>query len=175
MSIEQQAGGMLAEEAEFLQERHLAAFHAGTDSWADYAANLGFTHVQFMPVMERSANQKSECAVAAYYAPDARCGAPQDLMFLIDYLHQRNLGVILDWAGADLPPDCGGLAYFDGTHLYEHGSWPRVTEDGQKAFPFDYSRPEVRSFLLSSAFFWLEQYHADGLGLGDVASRRGRL
>jgi 1,4-alpha-glucan branching enzyme len=91
-------------------------------------------------------------------------------MFLIDYLHQRNLGVILDWVGAYFPPDAGGLAYFDGTHLYEHGSWPLVTEDGQKALPFDYSRPEVRSFLLSSAFFWLEQYHADGLRLGDVAS-----
>ncbi len=130
---------------------------------AEYLLRLGFTHVALLPVMEHGAAGTHEYEISGYFAPDGRVGAPQDLMFLIDYLHQHNIGVILDWVPAHFSSDNSGLAYFDGTRLYEHGSWQLDVPSDGRGFSFEFSRKEVRSFLMSSAFFWVDQYHADGL------------
>jgi 1,4-alpha-glucan branching enzyme len=135
---------------------------------AEYAKRLGFTHVELLPVMEHASDTADEFEVSGYFAAEHRYGAPQDLMYLIDFLHQRQIGVILDWVGAHFAAGDSRLAYFDGTHLYEHGFWEvEIPADGF-GHTFDFTRPEVRSFLLSSAFFWLDQYHADGLRLDSL-------
>ncbi len=136
----------------------------------DYVLRLGFTHVELLPVMEHGAAATQEFEITGYFAPDHRYGAPQDLMFLIDYLHQRHIGVILDWVPAHFASDPSGLAYFDGTHLYEHGFWEVDIPGNGKGYSFDFGRKEVWSFLLSSAFFWIEKYHADALRLDSLAT-----
>jgi 1,4-alpha-glucan branching enzyme len=137
---------------------------------AEYVLRLGFTHVEFLPLMEHTIGSGRNYQITGYFAPSSRLGAPQDLMYLIDYLHQRNIGVILDWTPAHFPVDEHGLAYFDGTHLYEHSSWQLSLPADGTGYIFDYSRREVRSFLMSSAFFWLDKYHADALRLDAVSA-----
>jgi 1,4-alpha-glucan branching enzyme len=164
-----------------IYEVHLGSWRRGGDGrvlsyreiaplLADHVERLGFTHVELLPVMEHPFYGSWGYQCTAYFAPTSRQGAPQDLMVLIDTLHRRGIGVILDWVPSHFPSDEHGLAYFDGTHLYEHADRRQGFHPDWGSSIFNYGRNEVRSFLLSSAFFWLDRYHADGLRVDAVAS-----
>ena len=137
---------------------------------ADHVRSMGFTHVELMPVMEHPFYASWGYQVTSYFAPSARYGQPQDLMHLIDHLHQKGIGVILDWVPSHFPSDEHGLAFFDGTHLYEHADPRQGFHPEWKSHIFNYDRHEVRSFLISNALFWLDAYHADALRVDAVAS-----
>jgi len=137
---------------------------------ADYVHQTGFTHVEFLPLMDHPFFGSWGYQITGYFAPSGNYGTPQDLMFLIDTLHQNGIGVILDWVPSHFPSDEHGLAYFDGTHLFEHADSRQGFHPEWKSYIFNYGRHEVRSFLISNALFWLDKYHADGLRVDAVAS-----
>ncbi|GAA3211144.1 1,4-alpha-glucan branching protein GlgB [Dactylosporangium siamense] len=157
-------------------EVHLGSWRPGlsyvelADQLTEYVSDLGFTHVEFLPVMEHPFGGSWGYQVTGYYAPTARFGNPDEFRYLVDRLHQANIGVILDWVPAHFPKDAWALARFDGTPLYEHGDWRRGEHPDWGTLIFDFGRSEVRNFLVANALYWCDEFHADALRVDAVAS-----
>jgi 1,4-alpha-glucan branching enzyme len=137
---------------------------------AKHVKDLGYTHVEILPIMEHPFGGSWGYQVTGYFAPTSRFGGPEDFMWLVDHLHQEGIGVVLDWVPAHFPSDQHGLSYFDGTHLFEHADRRQGFHPDWKSEIFNYGRHEVRSFLISSAVFWLDRFHVDGIRVDGVAS-----
>ncbi|MCD8740259.1 1,4-alpha-glucan branching protein GlgB [Mucilaginibacter roseus] len=140
------------------------------DKLVPYLKDMGFTHVEFMPIMEHPYYPSWGYQVSGYFAASARYGTPQQLMELIERLHNEGIGVILDWVPSHFPGDAHALYRFDGSHLYEHADTRKGYHPDWKSYIFNYGRNEVKAFLISNALFWLDRYHADGLRVDAVAS-----
>jgi 1,4-alpha-glucan branching enzyme len=159
-----------------IYEVHLGSWHGPTryrdiaGPLTDWLVRQGYTHVELLPITEHPFYGSWGYQTTGYFAPTSRYGEPQDLMYLIDHLHRAGVGVILDWVPSHFPMDGYGLIHFDGTHLYEPSDWRIGYHRDWGSAVFDYGRPEVRAFLISSAHFWVERYHIDALRVDAVAS-----
>ncbi len=158
-------------------EVHLASWRHGVDTWeafadelGDHVERLGFTHVELMPIAEHPFSGSWGYQVSGYYAPTARFGEPDGLRLLVDAMHRRGIGVILDWVPAHFPRDEWSLARFDGTPLYEHPDPRRGEHPDWGTYVFDFGRNQVRNFLVANALYWLDEFHIDGLRVDAVAS-----
>ncbi|HSF87112.1 MAG TPA: 1,4-alpha-glucan branching protein GlgB [Acidimicrobiia bacterium] len=174
--MEERGGRQTPDAPMSIYELHLGSWHGPTqyrritEPLIEWVARQGYTHVELMPPMEHPFFGSWGYQTASYFAPTSRYGVPQDLMFLIDSLHQAGIGVLLDWVPSHFPMDGHSLIHFDGTHLYEPADWRIGYHPDWGSAIFDYGRPEVRAFLASSANFWIDRYHIDGLRVDAVAS-----
>jgi 1,4-alpha-glucan branching enzyme len=174
--LEQRAKAQAYKEPMSTYEVHLGSWRQGlsytelADQLTDYVAEMGFTHVEFLPVAEHPFGGSWGYQVSAYYAPTARFGTPDEFRYLVDRLHQAGIGVIVDWVPAHFPKDEFALARFDGTPLYEHADPRRGEHPDWGTLVFDFGRNEVRNFLVANALFWVEEFHVDGLRVDAVAS-----
>ena len=149
---------------------HVLSYRALAEELGDYVEDMGFTHVELLPVMHHPFSGSWGYQVTNYYAPHSWHGTPDDFKFFVDAMHRRGIGVILDWVPAHFPRDDWALARFDGTHLYEHADPRRGAHPDWGTLVFNFGRNEVRNFLLSNALFWLQEFHADGIRVDAVAS-----
>jgi 1,4-alpha-glucan branching enzyme len=174
--LEQRAKAQTHKEPVSIYEVHLGSWRQGlsytelADQLTDYVAEMGFTHVEFLPVAEHPFGGSWGYQVSAYYAPTARFGTPDEFRYLVDRLHQAGIGVLVDWVPAHFPKDEFALAKFDGTPLYEHADPRRGEHPDWGTLVFDFGRNEVRNFLVANALFWVEEFHIDGLRVDAVAS-----
>ncbi|GIH05547.1 1,4-alpha-glucan branching enzyme GlgB [Rhizocola hellebori] len=174
--LHQRAGAQPHREPMSVYEVHLGSWRPGlsyveiADELAEYATELGFTHVEFMPVMEHPFGGSWGYQVTGYYAPTARFGDPDQFRFLVDRLHQAGIGVLLDWVPAHFPTDEWALARFDGEPLYEYADPRRGAHPDWGTLIFDFGRPEVRNFLVANALYWCDEFHVDGLRVDAVSS-----
>ncbi|PKB18698.1 1,4-alpha-glucan branching protein GlgB [Flavobacterium sp. 5] len=152
------------------EENRFLTYLEYAEDLVKYVKETGFTHVEFMPIMEYPYDPSWGYQLVGYFAPTSRFGNPQDFMVLVDKLHQAGIGVILDWVPSHFPEDAHGLGFFDGSNLFEHPDRKKGYHPDWKSLVFNYGRNEVRSFLISNALFWLQHYHIDGLRVDAVAS-----
>jgi 1,4-alpha-glucan branching enzyme len=153
-----------------IAENRFLSYVELADELVNYVADMNFTHVEFMPIMEYPYDPSWGYQLTGYFAPTSRFGYPDEFKFLVDKFHEKGIGVLLDWVPSHFPSDDHGLGYFDGSHLYEHPDRRKGYHQDWKSLIFNYGRNEIKAFLISNAIFWLDQYHADGLRVDAVAS-----
>ncbi|MEC3906223.1 1,4-alpha-glucan branching protein GlgB [Tamlana sp. 2201CG12-4] len=153
-----------------VEEDRFMSYYELADDLVKYVKDMNFTHVELMPIMEYPYDPSWGYQLTGYFAPTSRFGYPEEFKYLIDKLHENEIGIILDWVPSHFPEDAHGLGFFDGSHLYEHPDRRKGYHQDWKSLIFNYERNEVRSFLISNAAFWMDQYHADGLRVDAVAS-----